>query len=229
MAGQGQQPAWRTHIMRQLKQRDRREREPFEELMAAQARAAERAERLNAENARLLAEGAAAAVGGATSEETAALKAKVYSLQEELTALHRRKGENAQQVIDLTSQVRALEAAQAEKSAHILGQRAELEDTEAKLERAKADLAELQQTNQLLKDEYQALQLTLTSYEGKLLGSQKENDRLLAQVIAFKEADVARLNRENEEFDRRRQENVARQLEEAAKDNKTVVSHMSSA
>jgi hypothetical protein len=51
-------------------------------------------------------------------------------------------------------------------------------------------LGELEATNQLLKDEYQTLQLALSSAEQKLVAAQKENDLLVAQILDMKERDV---------------------------------------
>ncbi len=51
-------------------------------------------------------------------------------------------------------------------------------------------LGELEATNQLLKDEYQTLQLALSSAEQKLVAAQKENDNLVAQILDMKERDV---------------------------------------
>ena len=51
-------------------------------------------------------------------------------------------------------------------------------------------LGELEATNQLLKDEYQTLQLALSSAEQKLVAAQKENDRLVAEILDMKEKDV---------------------------------------
>lgn len=54
----------------------------------------------------------------------------------------------------------------------------------------KPALGELEATNQLLKDEYQTLQLALSSAEQKLVAAQKENDRLVAEILDMKEKDV---------------------------------------
>ena len=51
-------------------------------------------------------------------------------------------------------------------------------------------LGELEATNQLLKDEYQTLQLALSSAEQKLVAAQKENDRLVCEILDMKERDV---------------------------------------
>ena len=55
-------------------------------------------------------------------------------------------------------------------------------------------LGELEATNQLLKDEYQTLQLALSSAEQKLIAAQKENDLLVAQILDMKERDVQVIN-----------------------------------
>ncbi len=223
-------------MVSQLRGRNRREVEPYRDLFAYHARAFEKLAQLQAENKQLTLQnerlttdavsGAAEAGGGggvATSEEVALLKRKVYDLQEELTALHRRKGENAQQVIDLTNKVRELEEAMSERTARLEQAKIDAEGAERQLESTKKKLVDLEATNQLLKDEYQALQLTLSGFEQKLLAAQKENDRLIAQVMEYKERDVAKLNRENDEYVRKRQESVKRQLEEAALENKAAV------
>ena len=71
---------------------------------------------------------------------------------------------------------------------------------------------ELEATNQLLKDEYQTLQLALTSAEQKLVEVQKENNTLVTQIIEFKERDVLRLNQENDKAMRLQQERIKKQL-----------------
>ena len=88
--------------------------------------------------------------------------------------------------------------------------------------RLKNDLHELTQTNQLLKDEFQTLHLTLNATEKKLVDAQKENDQLIAQLMALKEQDVLRLNEENDSFKRRQADKIKMQLEEAANEHKTV-------
>ena len=151
------------------------------------------------------------------------LKRKVYALQEELTELHRRKGENAQQVIDLSAKVKGQEAILSEKTAIILSQETEIERLTREAEKLRADMQEIGETNQLLKDEYQALSLALNSAEKKLREAKTENDRLLVTVIELKEKDVARMNQENEAFRKAQQEKMEKQLEEAAKEAKAVV------
>lgn len=47
--------------------------------------------------------------GGASNEKIQALEQKTLKLQEELTSLHRRRGESAQQIINLNAKVHDLE------------------------------------------------------------------------------------------------------------------------
>ena len=80
---------------------------------------------------------------------------------------------------------------------------------------------ELEATNQLLKDEYQTLQLTLNSAEQKLVEVQKENSQLVGQIMEFKDRDVLRLNQENDRAMRLQQERIKKQLEEAVAETKS--------
>ena len=221
--------AWREDILAQLRRRDLRERDPFSDMMAAHHALVERSDAFQAENRqlqftceRLRIDGGDGS-GGRAVAEVGELKAKLLKLQEELTDLHRRKGENAQQVIDLTAAVKAGEKELGEKTAMLLRAEQELEAARALADRMRADMGEIEKTNQLLKDEYQTLQLTLSSAERKLIETKKENDRLVAQVIDMKERDVARMNAENDHLLMKQQETVSRQLAEAAKEQKIVI------
>ena len=145
-----------------------------------------------------------------------------FSLQEELTMLHRRKGENAQQVIDLTATAKANEVTLNEKAAIILSLESHVANLKEEVQRLKNALQELEGTNQLLKDEYTTLQLALSSAETKLVQAQKENDKLVGQIIELKERDVARMNQENDLFFMHKQEMVKLQLADAAREAKSV-------
>lgn len=223
---------WRNDVVRQLRRRNQTQAEPFEGLMLAHAKAFEATAKLQQEKSQLMLQNEKlrqdAGVGGAaggeySSAEVQELKSKIFKLQEELTGLHRRKGENAQQVIDLTASVKEKEALLSEQAAQNISLQQQIEQLKRQLEMTKRDSHELRATTQLLKDEYQTLQLALTSAEKKLLNAQKDNDRLVAQVIELKEKDVARLNKENEDFMKVKHEELKQQLEEAARENKTVV------
>ena len=218
---------WRRDVLAQLSARNAREREPFADLVDLQQKLAEKVTLLDLElkTAKILGKDAKGSSGDLEggAEVVNELKRKVYALQEELTELHRRKGENAQQVIDLSAKVKGQEAILSEKTAIILSQETEIERLTREAEKLRADMQEIGETNQLLKDEYQALSLALNSAEKKLREAKTENDRLLVTVIELKEKDVARMNQENEAFRKAQQEKMEKQLEEAAKEAKAVV------
>ena len=138
-----------------------------------------------------------------------------FLVQEELTELHRRKGQNAQQIIDQSAQMKVLEGKIADLESKLLAADLQFKEDSAQKAKLKAIITEVESTNQLLKDEYQTLQLALSTAERKLLESKKENDQLVNQIMEFKERDVLRLNQENDKALRMQQERIKQQLEEA--------------
>ena len=71
-------------------------------------------------------------------------------------------------MIDLSATVKQNEAQLAEKQSMILALEAELVGVRDDLKSAELQSREVEETSQLLKDEYQALQLALSSAEVKL-------------------------------------------------------------
>jgi len=157
-----------------------------------------------------------------TNETIQELQQKMFSIQEELTEMHRRKGENAQQVIDLSSTVKINDKELAERQVKIDSLQAEIVVLQSDLKAAEAEIQELSETNQLLKDEYQALQLALNSAEKNLREVQKENEDLVTKVMVFKAQDAERMNAENDMFMKKQQQMVQIELAEAAKEQKAI-------
>ena len=153
-------------------------------------------------------------------EQVSILEKKLFSLQEELTELHRRRSEKAQQILDQTAQVKQYETDLSDALKQVEISNSKLLKFEEEIVKLKATITELQSTNQLLKDEYQTLQLALNSSEHKLLQVKKENDQLVMQIIEFKERDVLRLNQENDIAMKLQQEKIRQQLEEAVAETK---------
>ena len=111
---------WQGSVLSQLRARNRRESEPFRLLVTSHQRLTERASALSSENLQLKyiterlreAGGGAGAAGGASETAQAAISAlekKLLTRQEELTELHKSKGENAQLIIDQTSQLKVMQ------------------------------------------------------------------------------------------------------------------------
>ena len=233
-------PPWRDAVLSQLRRRKALEVEPFAQLFKMQEKLQERSLSLFEDNQRLEAEAARLRLreemqgpipfkredGALQAGEVADLQRKLFSVQEELTEMHRRKGENAQQVIDLglalrlsEKQVEEVRNSLALAEASIIGLKEDLTTSEA-------IRSETEATSQLLKDEYQALQLALTSAEEKLRTVQKENETLVQQLMALKAMDVERMNFENEMFVAKQQQQMQLELAEAVKEGKSVSPEM---
>ena len=157
-----------------------------------------------------------------TNENFLELNRKLFSLQEELTELHKKKGDNAQQVIDLSAAVKLNEKLLAEKQSQLECLEAELVGVKADLKAAGGLISELESTNQLLKDEYQALQLALTSAETEVRQQKTENEMLVQQVLSLKARDIERMDLEHEQFRARQQQMMQAELAEAAREQKNV-------
>ena len=153
-------------------------------------------------------------------EKVSILEKKLFGVQEELTELHRRKGQNAQQIIDQTAQIKELESKIDALQLKLTETDSQKQEDNIEKQKLKAIVSEVKASNQLLKDEYQTLQLALSTAERKLLESQKENDQLVNQIMEFKERDVLRLNQENDKALKMQQERIKQQLEEAVAETK---------
>ncbi|GFR67307.1 autophagy-related protein 16-1 [Elysia marginata] len=154
----------------------------------------------------------------ASSANTHALEQKLFRLQEELTEMHKKRGENSQQIIDLTATVQEKDKEIHHKEAMI----SDMLSTNLALKQANRNLelslAELGATNQMLKDEHQALQMAFSALEEKYRKCQEDNQDLVARWMDQKAKDADRMNEENADFIKDRQRKLARDLEEAAKE-----------
>jgi len=157
----------------------------------------------------------------ADQEQVSLLEKKLFGAQEELTELHRRRGENAQQIIDQSNQSKEHESRIKQLQDLLEASGIQLKNAQDEVNHLRSAMHELEATNQLLKDEYQTLQLTLNSAEQKLVEVQKENSQLVGQIMEFKDRDVLRLNQENDRAMRLQQERIKKQLEEAVAETKS--------
>ena len=98
-----------------------------------------------------------------------------------------------------------------------------MEESKEIITKLQSRLSELETTNQLLMDEYQASQLECTTKERELLECRKVNTQIETQILQLKEREVEFMNRENEVYQIRNEERIRKQLEEAAKENKAVL------
>ena len=230
---------WRDAVLSQLRHRNAIEVEPFAQLFKIQEKLQEKNVALFGENQRLEAEASRLRLreeiqgpismkkeDSSLQGEVADLQKKLFTVQEELTEMHRRKGENAQQVIDLGLALRLSEKQVEEVRNNLAAAEASIIGLREDLATSESVRSETEATSQLLKDEYQALQLALTSAEDKLRTVQKENETLVQQLMALKAMDVERMNFENEMFVAKQQQQMQLELAEAVKEGKSVSPEM---
>ncbi|XP_032968004.1 autophagy-related protein 16-1 isoform X2 [Rhinolophus ferrumequinum] len=220
-------PRWKRHISEELRRRDRLQRQAFEEIILQYNKLLEKsdlhsvlAQKLQAEkpdipNRHEISPGHDGAWNESQLQEMAQLRMKH---QEELTELHKKRGELAQLVIDLNNQMQQKDREMQMNEAKIAECLQTISDLETECQELRSKLQDLERANQTLKDEYDALQITFTALEEKLRKTSEENQELVTRWMAEKAQEANRLNAENEKDSRRRQARLQKELAEAAKE-----------
>ncbi|KAK7805239.1 hypothetical protein U0070_001139 [Myodes glareolus] len=220
-------PRWKRHIAEELRRRDRLQRQAFEEIILQYTKLLEKsdlhsvlAQKLQAEkhdipNRHEISPGHDGAWSDNQLQEMAQLRIKH---QEELTELHKKRGELAQLVIDLNNQMQQKDREMQLNEAKIAECLQTISNLETECQDLRTKLQDLELANQTLKDEYDALQITFTALEEKLRKTTEENQELVTRWMAEKAQEANRLNAENEKDSRRRQARLQKELAEAAKE-----------
>ncbi|XP_074045810.1 autophagy-related protein 16-1 isoform X5 [Macrotis lagotis] len=220
-------PGWKRHIAEELRRRDRLQRQAFEEIIAQYNKLLEKsdlqsvlADKLQAEKYDLqsrheISPGHDGMWNDAQQQEMAQLRMKY---QEELTELHKKRGELAQSVIDLNNQMQQKDREMQMNEAKIAECLQKISELETECQELRNKLQDLERANQTLKDEYDALQITFTALEEKLRKTTEDNQELVSRWMAEKAQEANRLNAENEKDCRRRQARLQKELAEAAKE-----------
>lgn len=139
--------------------------------------------------------------------------------QEELTDMHKRKGDNQQMIIDLNVKVTELQKQLEAKnnrweewetcfniviifvpSISLTEQMKVNLSLKAEVQMLTSSISELKELNSTLRDEHTALHLLYCSLEEKLRKTQNENTQLVERVMKFKAKDAEKMNDENETF-----------------------------
>lgn len=166
----------------------------------------EKSNQLKAENVQLTIENEKLRMGGNSggSGDAAvriqAMEKKLLAQQEELTDLHKRKGDNSQMIIDLNLKVAELQKLLNEKTTQLAEQITVNNSVKAEVQMLTNNIQELKNLNSMLRDEYTALQLSNSTLEEKLVATQKENTQLVERLIKYKAKDAEKMNEENESF-----------------------------
>uniref|UniRef100_A0A7N8XXS9 ATG16 autophagy related 16-like 1 (S. cerevisiae) n=1 Tax=Mastacembelus armatus TaxID=205130 RepID=A0A7N8XXS9_9TELE len=138
--------------------------------------------------------------------------------QEELTELHKKRGELAQSVIELNNQIQQKDKEIQSNEAKMQEYQQQIANLEGDCRELRSCLQDLERANQTLKDEYDALQITFSALEEKLRKTAEDNQELVSRWMAEKAQEANRLNAENEKDSRRRQAKLQKELADAAKE-----------
>lgn len=136
--------------------------------------------------------------------------------------MHRRKGENAQQLVDLNLKLQEKERQLQSKEACFSECQAENSSLKRDIQDYQTNIKKLENLNQIIRDEYQANQLAFAALEEKLRKTQDENRLLVERLVRYKSKDADKMNEDNENFLRKKQAKVQKELEDAAKESRAV-------
>nr|XP_041632375.1 autophagy-related protein 16 isoform X5 [Drosophila kikkawai] len=214
---------WRAHVVRRLRERNRKECENFKEIIEQNNRLIDHVAQLKSDNLKLSVENeqlrSAVSTGGTGSNVAiATLEKKLLSQQEELTELHKRKGENSQMIVDLNQKVEQQRILISERERSLAEQQTNNNRLRAEVQLLHSSLEELKKLNNTMLDEHTALQLAFSSLEDKMRGVQDENRCLLERLMRYKSKDADKLNEENESIIRKRSAKLKRDLEDAVRE-----------
>lgn len=227
MAGRRVECLWKRHVVEQLKQRDRVQRQAFEEIIHQYNRLLEKSdlravfsERLQTDkyeqqNRHDLSPGVDGGRSDSLQQEMAQMRIKH---QEELTELHKKRGELAQSVIELNNQIQQKDKEIQSNEAKMLEYQQQISHLEGECRELRNSLADLERANQTLRDEYDALQITFSALEEKLRKTTEDNQELVTRWMAEKAQEANKLNAENEKDSKRRQAKLQKELADAAKE-----------
>ncbi|XP_064543917.1 autophagy-related protein 16 isoform X2 [Drosophila montana] len=214
---------WRDHVVRKLRERDRKECETFKEIIVQNNRLIDHVAQLKSDNLKLSVENeqlrnAVSTGGTGPNVAIATLEKKLLAQQEELTDLHKRKGEHSQMIVDLNLKVEQQKELIAEREHSLYEQQTANNRLRAEVQLLHSSLEELKKLNTTLLDEHTALQLAFSSLEDKMRNVQDENRYLLERLMRYRAKDADKLNEENESIIRKRSAKLKRDLEDAVRE-----------
>ncbi|XP_028320206.1 autophagy-related protein 16-1 isoform X2 [Gouania willdenowi] len=215
---------WKKHVTEQLKIRDKTQRHNYEEIIHQYHRLLEKCElqvvlteRYQADKYELRAQETSPSDAGRSELQTEMSQMRIKH-QEELTELHKKRGELAQTVIELNNQIQVKDKEIQHNEAKMLEFQEQICGLEGECKELRSCLQDLQQANETLKDEYDALQITFCALEEKLRKTCEDNQELVSRWMAEKAQEANKLNAENEKDTRRRQAKLQKDLADAAKE-----------
>ncbi|XP_074032215.1 autophagy-related 16 [Leptinotarsa decemlineata] len=224
---------WRNSIVSQVQKRNRRETDIFQDLIVQHNKIFENLNTLYSENLQLSIQieklktegpGSSGSISNYSEvryqERIQQLEQKLLSQAEELAELHRRKGENSQQIIDLTAAIQEKDKAIASRDVRLAENTATIVRLEAEVSLLHKSKNELHYLNDTLRDEHQALQMLFNSVEEKLRKLQEENGQMVERLIKYKAKDADKMNEENDNFLKKRFARMQKDIEDACREGR---------
>ncbi|GIY50131.1 autophagy-related protein 16-1 [Caerostris darwini] len=220
---------YKWEVLKKLKQRNEHERKRYEDIVHLTNNLNESLDLYRKENRRLIVMNANledellefqgyAEPGSSKSGEKNVLEKRHSILQDELSELHKLKGEYAQQVINLRAALDEKEKELAAKCSEIEELKAALNASDELLKETRLKLESAENQCQFIKEEFKALQTAHVDAKEKVQKFEKENQELINRLIQLKAEDADRMNAETESFMRKKQAIQQKELEAAAKE-----------
>lgn len=138
--------------------------------------------------------------GGDTNAKIQQLEKKLLAQQEELTELHKRKGENAQMIVEMNIKLSDLQKTLHDKEKQLAEAKNQNQSLRAEVQMLTISIEELKLINSTVRDEYTTLHLHNTKLEEKTRAMQDENLQLVEQLLKYKTVEADKANAENETF-----------------------------
>ncbi|XP_068615640.1 protein Atg16l2-like isoform X2 [Brachionichthys hirsutus] len=204
--GGGAAETWRTHVVRQLKHRDRVQHATFRDLICFYTRLMEKSS---------LTKGI---VGGAVRRPSCSIS----SLLHQNTQLKTTMGELAFQVVDLQQQLKVRDAVLEQQHARLSEEKRRWAGVLEVRRELQVRVEQVQEDNRAVKVQYDALLQRQGGVEARHRAGKVREGHLLEDVIQLKRQAAAHMNNRNERRSRAREAKLQKELQTAARSKVTV-------
>jgi autophagy-related protein 16 len=220
--------SWRKSLLRKLNERRQHEHDPFEAIVSHCSRLFETLECQPCNSKHASPGGALSSTSSLASnlpqshaattflcDRCPSLEKKLFSAQEELTSLHRKKDELSTKLLTLNEQVQSSERERNVLQAEIDQLKRKLTASESTVKQMQRNLQEQKDQTQLLLDEYETCQTAFNALNERFVALDKEHAELVNRWMQAKAKDAERLNQENERAQKVREQQQQAQLQQA--------------
>ncbi|KAK2461751.1 hypothetical protein APHAL10511_006214 [Amanita phalloides] len=207
------EPSWQEQLRLRLAERNAREA-TFKPVIDQYRRLAQQTKLLKERNASLLravstvkvSGGGSAAQGGVEDNPvlaafTQSLESQISSLRDELAAVYKTHGQNAQRLLAMNETLREREEMSRVEAENLRKAKEEIVTLRRKVDQHSELMSEKDRTVQILHDEISTLQLELGQIEERNTIMQKDNAKLLQRWLDTKQAEANKMNDANEFYE----------------------------